>query len=192
MTDKLELRDQLKSQNLDTVEPSAFKFVGGTVFPDHNAKEDLNDFVEVMDSFKATHLPTNGAIPIPHTEQTIFKTLTTSSDSITFLIPGTNEVYEIVSVYAVVPANYSIGNAFLGVGQSGSPIADLGDIDAHTNSFSGLVYGAIIDGTQSSQIRSMFTPRKLYVVAGSSLTMYVANSPSSNADFGCLIRKVMQ
>jgi len=187
-----ELRNLLKNQTLDDVEPSAFKQTGGVVFPDATAAPDLEDFTDIVGSFKAVHLPTNGACPIPHTEYTQFKTLTTSSDSIMFIIPSTNEVWEIVSVYAVVPANYSIGNAFLGVGQSGSPIADLGDIDAHTASFSGLVYGALIDGTQSSQIRNMFSPRKLYVTGGSSLSMYVANSPSSNADFGCVLRKVMQ
>lgn len=55
-----ELRDLLKSQNLDTVLPSALKQVGGAVFPDRMAEKDLADFVQVVDSFRGVHSPTYG------------------------------------------------------------------------------------------------------------------------------------
>lgn len=187
-----ELRNLLKNQTLDAVEPSAFKQTGGVVFPDATAAPDLEDFTDIVGSFKAVHLPTNGACPIPHTEEVQFRTMTDSSTSITFIIPSTNEVYEVVSVYAVTSGDYAMTSGYLAVGQNGSPIADLGDIDAHTDSFSGMVYGALINGTASSAVRNMFSPRKLYVVGGSYLSLVVANAPSSNCDFGCVLRKVMQ
>ena len=54
------LRNLLKSQTLDDVNPSAFKQVAGVVYPDEHAKEDLSDFVEVVHSYQATHLPAYG------------------------------------------------------------------------------------------------------------------------------------
>ena len=59
-----ELRNQLKSQNLDTVLPTAFKQVGGAVFPDITAKADLKDFEQIIHSYRGVHSPTFG-VPIP-------------------------------------------------------------------------------------------------------------------------------
>tara|TARA_R110002096_G_C14565830_1_gene720233 strand:- start:1071 stop:1571 length:501 start_codon:yes stop_codon:yes gene_type:complete len=59
-----ELRNQLKSQNLDTVLPTAFKQVGGAVFPDITAKADLKDFEQIINSYRGVHSPTFG-VPIP-------------------------------------------------------------------------------------------------------------------------------
>ena len=59
-----ELRDLLKSQNLDTVLASSFKQVGGAVFPDRKAASDLDDFVQVIQSYRGVHSPTFG-VPIP-------------------------------------------------------------------------------------------------------------------------------
>jgi len=59
-----ELRNLLKSQDLNTVNPSAFKQVGGVVFPDQAAAFSLADFASIVDSFRAVHLPAYGsAIP---------------------------------------------------------------------------------------------------------------------------------
>lgn len=59
-----ELRNLLKSQDLNTVNPSAFKQVGGVVFPDQAAAFSLADFGSIVDAFRAVHLPAYGsAIP---------------------------------------------------------------------------------------------------------------------------------
>lgn len=59
-----ELRNLLKSQDLNTVNPSAFAQVGGVVFPDQKAAFSLADFGSIVDAFRAVHLPAYGsAIP---------------------------------------------------------------------------------------------------------------------------------
>jgi len=59
-----EVRNQLKSQDLDTVEPAAFKNVGGVVYPDNKAKNNLESLNEIVTSFRSVHTPTYGN-PIP-------------------------------------------------------------------------------------------------------------------------------
>jgi len=59
-----EVRNQLKSQDLDTVEPAAFKNVGGVIYPDQAARNNLEALRDITHGFQAVHLPTYGhAIP---------------------------------------------------------------------------------------------------------------------------------
>jgi len=64
-----ELLNQLKSQNLATVQPSAFRQVGNPVFPDSSALASLIDFGTIVDAFRHVHLPSYGQ-PIPATAST--------------------------------------------------------------------------------------------------------------------------
>jgi len=64
-----ELLNQLKSQDLATVEPSAFRQVGNPVFPDSSALESLVDFGTVVEAFRHVHLVAYGQ-PIPATAST--------------------------------------------------------------------------------------------------------------------------
>lgn len=66
--DRDELRNLLKSQDLNTVNPSAFKQVGGSVFPDQQAAFSLADFGSIVDAFRSVHLPTYGS-PIPQSSK---------------------------------------------------------------------------------------------------------------------------
>lgn len=59
-----ELLNQLKSQDLATVDPTAFKQVGDPVFPDLNALGSLQAFGQIVDAFRNVHLPSFGS-PIP-------------------------------------------------------------------------------------------------------------------------------
>lgn len=61
-----EIRNQLKSQSLDQVLPSAFKQVGGVVFPDASATINLNDLFQIVNSYRAVHAPSYGH-SIPNT-----------------------------------------------------------------------------------------------------------------------------
>jgi len=62
--DRDELRNLLKSQDLNTVAPASFQQVGGSVFPDQRAAFSLADFGSIVDAFRAVHLPSYGsAIP---------------------------------------------------------------------------------------------------------------------------------
>jgi len=83
----------LKSQSLDNLEAASIKQVGGVVFPDRNAKFDLADFSEVIDSFRAVHLPTYGQI-IPSTNGYV-ETSISSATTTKVLTPEKNEVIEI-------------------------------------------------------------------------------------------------
>lgn len=61
-----DIRNQLKSQSLDQVLPSAFKQVGGVVFPDASATINLNDLFQIVNSYRAVHAPSYGQ-SIPNT-----------------------------------------------------------------------------------------------------------------------------
>jgi len=58
--------NQLKSQSLDDVLSSAFKQVGGRVFPDLSATKPLLDLVAIVNAYQATHMVAYGN-PIPDT-----------------------------------------------------------------------------------------------------------------------------
>lgn len=188
MTREYELRDQLKSQSLDEVSPSSFQSVGGVVFPDRPAKFDLNDFAEVVKAFKAVHLPTNGACPIPGS--TSFTTVTqgTTSDGVTLLTAGTNEVIEILSVYATVANDYGLSTGRLTMNDY--PVAILGAIDTRTGSFGAIVWGNCIDETTT--IKQVVTPAPIYLNGGDYLGIVTKNTPSSSVTWGIVYRKIMQ
>lgn len=61
-----ELLNQLKSQDLETVAPSAFRQVGNPVFPDSSALGSLIDFGFVVEAFRHVHFTAYGQ-PIPKT-----------------------------------------------------------------------------------------------------------------------------
>jgi hypothetical protein len=58
------IQNQLKSQSLDTVNPSAFKQVGGVIFPDQTANMDMAKLSSIVEAFQSVHSPNYGQ-PIP-------------------------------------------------------------------------------------------------------------------------------
>ena len=188
MSREYELRDLLKSQSLDNVAPSAFQSVGGVVFPDRPAKFDLNDFVEVVNAFKAVHLPTNGACPIPGSTSFTTVTQADTSDGVTLLTAGANEVLEIMSVYATVANDYGLTTGRLTMNDY--PIANLGDIDGRTSSSGAMIFGNSIDETSNN--KQVVTPSPLYLNGGDYLGIVTKNTPSSSVTWGIVYRKVMQ
>tara|TARA_Y100000361_G_C11159946_1_gene346620 strand:- start:3222 stop:3761 length:540 start_codon:yes stop_codon:yes gene_type:complete len=84
-----ELRNLLKSQNLDTVQPTAFKQVGGVVFPDQMASRDLKDFDEIVKGFRSVHIPYFGH-EIPSTNG-YSETSVSSATTTKILTPNVNE-----------------------------------------------------------------------------------------------------
>lgn len=86
-----ELRNQLKNQNLDTVQPASFKQVGGSVFPDNSARLDLDSLRDIITGFQAVHLPSYGhrigGSPYAHVASI------NDSTSTKLLEPSINEVY---------------------------------------------------------------------------------------------------
>lgn len=64
-----EIRNQLKSQNLESVLPAALKSVGGQVFPDEPSIGDQIDFAQIVKTWSSVHAPTYGN-PIGSTSTT--------------------------------------------------------------------------------------------------------------------------
>jgi hypothetical protein len=55
-----EIRNQFKSQSLDSLAAKSIQTVGGRVFPDAPSVEDLLAFKAVVESWQGVHLPTYG------------------------------------------------------------------------------------------------------------------------------------
>ena len=55
-----EIRNQLKSQDLATLDAQSLNTVGGRVFPDNAAVPGLRDLVSVTDAWRATHATAYG------------------------------------------------------------------------------------------------------------------------------------
>lgn len=95
-----EVRNQLKSQNLSTVSPTAFGEVGGRVFPDNPSIEDINALIQIVRGWRAVHLPSLGS-PIPRSS-----TITTQTGDGSLLSPASNEVF---NVQALAFSNVDVG-----------------------------------------------------------------------------------
>ncbi len=103
-----ELRNQLKNQNLDTVEPKAFKQVGGSVFPDNKAKLDLDSLRDIITGFQAVHLPSYGhsIAGSPYGKAVSIDSATTTK----LLEPAVNEVYRIDTLNAITSESSTFFN----------------------------------------------------------------------------------
>jgi hypothetical protein len=82
--------NQLKSQTLDEVLATAFKQVGGVVFPDERALASLDELVRIVEAWRATHAISYGC-PIPN-EGTDYSAAPSSVDSpVNLVAPSTTE-----------------------------------------------------------------------------------------------------
>jgi len=92
-----EISNQLKSQSLGDVTPEAFKQVGGRVFPDASAFDGLTDLVAIVEAYRATHLPSYGAV-IPSTGGGFNVAPASLNDSESLVEALENEVYQIQAI----------------------------------------------------------------------------------------------
>lgn len=187
-----DLRNQLKGQTLDAVKPAAFKQVGGVVYPDQTAARNLDDFESIVKSYQAVHLPTFGK-PIPQSTNTETAVLSTTEK--TLLTANKNETLEIlsISVPGGTAENMSAAGLYLYNLNSLTShcIADLPRIDDLTGSFNGLVYGHIINYTQTD--KAIATPgQPLLLTGGESLSIKTKSAPDSATTFTTVYRKVAQ
>ena len=111
-----ELRNLLKSQNISTLKPVNIKAVGGAVFPDVPAADDLNDFDQIVNAWQQVHVPTYGQ-PIPGTGAANFWESNTDNYA------STNELWSVVAVSITSTAVAVTGYLNLG----GIPIAFVED-----------------------------------------------------------------
>lgn len=87
-----EVRNQLKSQNLSTVSPTAFGEVGGRVFPDNPSIQDINALIQIVRGWRSVHLPSYGS-PIARSSA-----ITTQNGDGSILSPSSNEVFNVQSL----------------------------------------------------------------------------------------------
>tara|TARA_R110000751_G_scaffold72736_1_gene147336 strand:- start:552 stop:1040 length:489 start_codon:yes stop_codon:yes gene_type:complete len=89
------VQNQLKSQSLNTVAPSAFKQVGGDIFPDSTANMDMAKLSAIVEAFQSVHSPNYGQ-PIPQTSE-----VSTGVGSKTLLSLDGNEVALVSAITCV-------------------------------------------------------------------------------------------
>jgi len=87
-----QIRNQLKSQDLSTLSASSIETVGGRVFPDNAAVPDLRALVEVLDAYRAVHVPTYGQ-PIPKTGDAATTTASALNTWDDVIAPANDEVH---------------------------------------------------------------------------------------------------
>ena len=87
-----EVRNQLKSQNLSTVSPTAFGEVGGRVFPDNPSIEDINALIQIVKGWRAVHLPSLGS---PISKSCVITEQNGDGD---ILSPSGNEIFVVSSL----------------------------------------------------------------------------------------------
>jgi len=89
-----EIRNQLKSQNLGAVKASSLLQVGGEIYPDSAAINNMLDFQQIVDAFRSVHQPSFGS-PIAGTNA-----VAEGTDQGTMLqATNENEVYRIDSIF---------------------------------------------------------------------------------------------
>ena len=89
-----EIANQLNSQTLGDVLPSAFKQVGAAIFPDRGTVVGLNAFRDIVHSWVATHSPLSGNVgPSTGTEFTV--TAASTDVAVDLVAPATQEVIQI-------------------------------------------------------------------------------------------------
>ncbi len=92
-----EIRNQLKSQNLESVLPSSLKSVGGQVFPDEPSIGDQIDFAQIVKAWSSVHAPTYGN-PIGQSSTTVSAVGQGGEAEVTVLSAEKSEVYRVQAV----------------------------------------------------------------------------------------------
>ena len=119
MSTRTEIANQLNSQSLDTVLPTAFKQVGGPVFPDSRSLTPLLDLVAIANAYRATHLIAYGGV-IPNSG-TSYTTALTGDGLFDVVAPSTTETITINAISvsntggSPITCNLLVGTTLLAV-----------------------------------------------------------------------------
>jgi len=130
-----EIRNQLKSQDLATLEASSLSTVGGRVFPDNAAVPGLRDLVSVTDAWRATHATAYGG-PIGGTDAVVTHQMQTDNVEAIFTPTG-KQLAQVIAVQvangggAPMTADLLIGGVIVAAGLTINPTESAGfDIDS--------------------------------------------------------------
>lgn len=185
-----DLLDPLRYQNLRDYTAANLEAIGGGVFTERDTLEHLQMLDLIAKAYQSVHLPTLGK-PIP--QSSFYKDVTISSISTDLITAKSNEVIEIISIFDANPQEHGMSDASLYIYPNGQdsqeyPIMQIPDIDANTDSYSGLIYGAMI------RLKStpLFVGQPLYLNGGDTLGFMCKNSPDPTMTLSVVYRKVSQ
>ncbi len=187
-----DLINPLRYVNLKEINPNSINRMGEGVFPEPNTLDHLAIIDLVTKAYQGVHLPTFGK-PIPQSTDSTTSTQTDAMTEATFLTANNNEVFEILSISSPSGTNEGLSAASLQIYNSNSgqtyPIIQIPLIDDLTNSFSGLIYGHMVEVANYKQIMQ---PAQLLLNAGESLSIKTKSTPTASITWQILYRKVSQ
>jgi hypothetical protein len=185
-----DLLDPLRYENLRDYTLANLEAIGGGVFTERDTLEHLRMLDLIAKAYQSVHVPTLG-MPIPQSTFTTTATLSTTEQ--TLLTAENNEVLEILSISCPSGTSSGMSAGMLQVYSSQSlttvPYAHIPLIDDLTVSFSGLIYGHVVEVTNFKQIMQ---PVPLLLNGGDSLSIKVKSAPDPTVTFTILYRKRLQ
>lgn len=130
-----QVRNQLRLQDLATVDAESFSTVGGRLFPDAAAVPDLRDLVSIVDAWRASHAVAYGG-PIGGTDAVTTHAMQTDSAEDVFTPTG-SQVARIVAAQVAngggqpMTADLLVGGVLVSQGLTINPAEAAGfDIDS--------------------------------------------------------------
>lgn len=92
-----EIRNQLKNQSLQAVDPASFETVGGRVFPDEPSISDQEALAQIVSAWQAAHAPTYGQ-PIGQSSQTVSEAGLSGETPVQVLSATKSQVWRVQSI----------------------------------------------------------------------------------------------
>lgn len=142
------IQEQLRNQTLDTIVSSAFKQVGGVVYPDAASNANLKSLKSIVDSWRAVHTPTYASV-IPSTATKVIHDPTIVGAFETVYSPSANQVIQVqalqVTNSSVAPVQFQVGlndtACYLGtVDPTGTAIVPVNQLPLFTNGQGSLAF----------------------------------------------------
>lgn len=192
--DANDLINPLRYVNLKEINPESINRMGEGVFPEPSTLDHLAIIDLVTKAYQGVHLPTLGQ-PIPQSTNVTTAQQTDSQTEQTLITVPNNETYEILSISGAFSGLTSnISSTMLQIYNLNTlttvPFMDIPRIEELLGGFSQIVYGHVIDYTQTDKF--IATPSKLLLTGGESLTIKTKSAPDSTITWSILYRKVSQ
>jgi len=188
-----DLINPLRYVNLKEIDPQSINRMGEGVFPEPGTLDHLRIIDLVTKAYQGVHLPTFGH-PIPQSTRSVTATQTTTEANL--ITASNNETLEILSISSALYFGDSLSAGSLHIYSANdattSPFMDLPEIDNLIVSFSGIVYGHVVDLTNTN--KATIAPSPLLLTGGESLSIKTKNAPSTGdtLTWKILYRKVAQ
>ena len=189
-----DLLDPLRYENLREFTAANLEAIGGGVFTERDTLEHLRMLDLIAKAYQSVHLPTLGA-PIPQSTNIATAQQTDSQTEQTLITVPNNETYEILSISGAFSGlTTNISSTMLQIYNLNTatsvPFMDIPRAEQLLEGFSTIIYGHVIDYTQTDKF--IATPSKLLLTGGESLSIKTKSAPDSTITWSILYRKVSQ